>query len=739
MLKRQLKYAGVIMRQAARTTLAATGAELPRSCAPSETGPCASQAVRFAILGPIGVSIDGRDAPLDGSKQRTVLAALLLAKGALVSDDRLSSLLWGWQPPNTISAQIYTYISRLRKYLGPAIEITRQRPGYHMRVGAAHFDYDEFQRLSRDGQDGLRTGQFGRAAERFRRALALWRGPALADVTEHLADIELPHLNEARLVALEGRIEADLALGRHLQLAPELTALVAEHPLREAPRAQLMTTLFRCDRQADALSVYLEGRRLLADELGVDPGATLERAYQSILAGDPGHGPALRTEREQVSVAAAGGWAGTWPEMLPPSLADLSGRDTELRQVLRAVRPDLAALSEARLDTPAPVLITGMAGVGKTTLAVRAAHLCREDFPDGQLYVDLDGMGPHPKSPFDVLGWFLRALGVPDAAIPGTLDERIQLYRSQLSRQRVLIVLDDAASDQQVRPLLPGGTRCRVMVTSRTHTATVAGAQVVSLHPLDTAKALELLGGIIGPDRVEREVLSAARIVELCGGLPLAVGIAGVRLAAKPQWPLERLAAGLAEHSRRLDELQRGDLNVRTSLQLSYEQLSEAVRTMFRQIALLDVPDFPAWAAADILGYPEQAAETLLEALVDARMLEISGIDNRGRPRYRYHCLVQLFAREQAGREDGRDQRRAVVEAALDAYRRRAGEAVKLLDLEPSAQASTETAVAWMSSERAALFGLFHQASATGRHASARDLSRLLDSFAGRTPPHRRT
>ena len=717
------------MRRTAQIILTSVDGESPTP-GQAQGGYHASQGVRFAILGPVAVSINGRAAPLDGSKQRTVLAALLLARGALVSDDRLSSLLWGWQPPNTINAQIYTYVSRLRKYLGSAIGIIRQRPGYYMRIGAAHFDYDEFERLARAGQEGLRTGQFGPAAERFRRALALWRGPALADVTEHLAGIELPHLTEARLAALEGRIEADLAMGQHHQLVPELTALVAEHPLREGPRAQLMTTLFRCNRQADALNVYLEGRKLLAEELGVDPGATLERAYQSILAGDT-DGAAARTERDQVTNTSAGdGWAGTRPEMLPPDLTDCAGRDGELRKVLRALRPD----GSNRLETPAPILITGMAGTGKTALAVRAAHLSREDFPDGQLYVDLDGMGPHPKNPFDVLGWFLRALGVPDAAVPRTLDERIQLYRSQFSRQRILVVLDDAAGDQQVRPLLPTGARCVAVVTSRAHVTTVDGARVVTLHPLETTEGLELLGQVIGPDRVERDLLSAARIVELCGGLPLAVRIAAARLAAKPQWPLERLAARLAEDSRRLDELQRGDLNVRTSLQLSYERLDEAVRRMFRRVALLGVPDFPAWAAAEILGHTEQTAEALLEALVDARLLEIGGIDPRGRPRYQYQTLVRLFAREQAIREDSRDQRRAVVEAAIDAYRRRGGEAVKLLGLAPATRPPVETAMAWISSERAALFGLFQQASATGRHTSARDLSVLLDGFASSPP-----
>lgn len=689
--------------------------------------------MRFAILGPVKVfGDDGGEATLDGSKQRTVLTALLLARGGLVSDDRLSSLLWGWHPPSTINAQIYTYISRLRKYLGPSVEIVRQRPGYCMRIGGARFDYDEFERLSGQGQADLRGGRFEAAADHFRQALALWRGPALADVTEYLADAELPHLEEARMLTLEGRIEAELALGRHRPLVTELSALVTEHPMRERLRAQLMTTLYRCDRQAEALAVYQEGRRILAEELGVDPGATLNAVHHAILTGDLDRGRADGGGRDPVSAV----WADTGPAMLPPRTVDFTGRATEVSQLTAALRPPAAGAA----TLPAPILITGAAGVGKTALGVHVAHLVRRDFPDGELYVDLDGMGPHPKNPFEVLGWFLRALGVHELAIPCSLDERIQLYRSQLARQRTLVVLDDAASEVQVRPLLPSGPGCRVILTSRTRLSAPPGAQVTRLEPMAADEALGLLRTIVGPQRVATELRPAQRIVELCAGLPLAVRIAGVRIAAKPTWSFDRFAVRLADRSRRLDELRCGELDVRTSLHLSYERLDELSRQAFRQMALLDIPDFPAWAAAAMLGRPERRVEEILETLVDAQLLEV-GLVYQGRPRYRFQPLVAVFAREQAFREDNRERRRTAVDRGLDAWLGRALKARKLLSVPGlvgpgvgwrgvnAESIAAETARNWFEGERDVLVGLLHQASATGRHQAAWDLADVLRSF----------
>ncbi|QKW35622.1 AfsR/SARP family transcriptional regulator [Actinomadura sp. NAK00032] len=243
--------------------------------------------MEYLILGPVEVRDGDTAAPLDGAKPRTVLAALLLAGGRLLSDSELSALLWGARPPATMNAQIYNHVSRLRKTVGPAVSIVRRSPGYQMRIGDARFDLREFERLAASGQTALRAGRYAEAGELIRQALALWRGPALADVSEHLAAAEGPRLEEARIAALESLVEADLALGRHAQVLPELTRLVARHPLRERFQAQLMTTLYRCDRQAEALAVFERSRRMLAEELGIEPGRLLREVQRAVLTGDP--------------------------------------------------------------------------------------------------------------------------------------------------------------------------------------------------------------------------------------------------------------------------------------------------------------------------------------------------------------------------------------------------------------------------------------------------------------------
>lgn len=243
--------------------------------------------MQYRILGPVEARRDETEIPLDGAKQRTVLSALLIFDGKIISDKQLSEYLWGQHPPATRNAQIYTYVSRLRKALGPDVAIVRRSPGYLLRIDSSWFDLTEFERLARLGQTALTTGRYEDAARKLRTALSLWRGGALANVSEYMTDIEGPRLEEARLTALESRIEADLALGRHTSLLPELTRLVRRYPLQERFRAQLMTMFHRSDRQADALAVYAEGRRILADELGIDPGSRLREMHQAILTDDP--------------------------------------------------------------------------------------------------------------------------------------------------------------------------------------------------------------------------------------------------------------------------------------------------------------------------------------------------------------------------------------------------------------------------------------------------------------------
>nr|WP_158102567.1 AfsR/SARP family transcriptional regulator [Lentzea kentuckyensis] len=566
---------------------------------------------------------------LDGAKQRTVLAALLLSSGHVLSDDRLTELLWGENPPKTVNAQIHTYVSRLRKYLGHRVDLVRKRPGYLLRDNGVASDVSQFRTHAAMGAQALERGEAESATAALRAALGCWRGPALAGVTEFLRGAEGVRLEEERLAALENLAEAELALGRHERLVSELTGLVTDHPLRERSRAQLMIALFRCDRQADALAVFEDGRRILAGELGVDPGSLLRQAQQDVLTG----AAALR------QVASAGPVP---PAMLPADVPELAGRDPQLRQLRDLLRTSPGEAGHRR----AVALVRGMPGCGKTALAVRAAHEAHANFPDGQLFVDLGGDSGIPAEPAEVLRWFLTALGATSEQVPDTLSERVNLYRSLIGDRRILVLLDNAAGWQQVRPLLPGGRNCRVVITSRSAPVTAEVGCVLDLGPLDAESALALFTAVVGEARVAAEEVAARRIAELCGRLPMAVRIAAARLVDKPHWPISVLARRLEDERSRLAELCLGDMDVRTSLAGSYARLSQVARRGLVRLSLLETREFPARVAAAALNEPVAEVEDLLESLVDARMTEAVSVDATGCVHYRFHPLVRAFAQE---------------------------------------------------------------------------------------------
>ncbi|MEU1103899.1 BTAD domain-containing putative transcriptional regulator [Streptomyces tibetensis] len=583
--------------------------------------------MEFLVLGPVEAVRDGERVALSGSKIHTVLAAMLLAQDRVVSDARLSSLLWGWDPPATASAQIYTYMSRLRKQLGDEAEIVRRPPGYVLRAPGALVDLVEFRRLERDGRRALAERRFEEASESLRRALRLWRGPALANVTEHLLDAELAPLEEERMLALESRIEADLELGRHEQVTAELTGLVASFPVRERLRAQLMTALYRCGRQADALHVYYEGRGVLAEQLGIDPGEVLGSTYQAVLGGELGLG---RT------TGARAGRTGPVPSMLPASDGELVGRQDELR----ALRGRLGHEEPAQRR----ILVTGMAGIGKTALAVRAAAENGEHFPDGLLFAELCGSDGAPRAPRAVLAQLLRALGESDPNLPaGDLDELVRLYRTRTAGRRLLLVLDNVLGDRQLAPLLPAGPSA-VLITSRRRLARVTAGDTFALSLLDEDAGLDLLAARAGRQRLLEDPDRTEDLVAYCGGLPLALAIAGARLAARPHWTAARLADRLAGPAGRLAELAFGDLDLSRVLGSSVEQLGAVERSVFGALGGSDGEPFSARWAGDRLGLSEDAAENALESLVDAALLELSGLDDHGQPLYHCHELVRLLA-----------------------------------------------------------------------------------------------
>lgn len=609
----------------------------------------------FQVLGPVEARKGGERIALSGSKVHTVLASLLLARGRVVSDERLSSMLWGWEPPATAGAQIYTYMSRLRKLLGDEVEIDRRPPGYVLRAPHSTVDLLEFEQLDREGRTALGRGRHLEASTLLSRALGLWRGAALGNVTEYLAGAELARLEELRLHALESRVEADLELGRHEQLTAELTGLVAEFPLREKLRAQLMTAFYRCGQQADALHTYHEGRKVLDEQLGIEPGEALGATYQAVLVGSLG---AKKGAPARTVVSASYGDGDPRdayeprPATLPPDIEDFIGREEELVTLC-------GQLAESRKgDGPRALLVTGMAGVGKTALAVRAAHRSAAHFPDGQLFAELAHPDGRPKKLGEVLTVLLRALGAPPAGTGRTadLDELIRRYRTRTAGRRLLVVLDGAVDSRELDLLLPGSAAAAVLITGRARLTRVAQARTTVLTPFERDTSYELLAAGVGRRRLLAEPDATNEVLAYCGGLPLAVRIAGSRLAARSHWPVSWLASRLADPEQRLRELTYGGLELRRALLPSLRQLPrQAGRTLVR-LAGIGTEPFPAQRAARHLAEPESAAEESLEHLVDAALLDICGVDRLGRPLYRFHELVLLFAESLASAHRERER-----------------------------------------------------------------------------------
>ncbi|WP_224273735.1 AfsR/SARP family transcriptional regulator [Streptomyces sp. LS1784] len=604
--------------------------------------------MEFSLLGPVEARRNGKPIGLSGTKMRTLLAALLIARGRVVPDARLSWLLWGAYPPTTMNAQIYTYVSRLRKLLEPEVAIVRRAPGYAIETGDSLIDVVEFERLERESRAALQAHRYEEAGALLNRALDLWRGPALANTTDLLVEQQESHWEEVRAAALENRVEAGLALGHHQHLTAELVRLVCDFPLRERMRAQLMTALFRSGRQADALRVFHEGRRVLADELGVDPGAELTGTYQAVLNGSLDTAPAESLTRAPREPAPTGPVA---PSTLPADTATFVGRGRELASL------------QALLAPGSPVrrgLITGMGGVGKTALALRAAHTSRYHFPDGQLYVDLADEDGTARDPREVLVRLLRALGEETAAGDGAygegmspavafrpgLDELVRRYRARTAGRKLLVVLDNVSDTEQLAALLPGGEEPAVLVIGHAHLAAAIGPHTTVVEPLGDDDSLALLAAAVGVGRVAEDLAAAREIIAYCGGVPLALRTAGARLAARPHWSPALLAGLLAAPANRLRELRFGGLDMARSLR-SWLRLTGVAEDDLRLCSALGERSFSAATAAAVLELPVVLAEDLLERLADASLMdpaEPSGGTN-GVPQYRFHRLVLCYAR----------------------------------------------------------------------------------------------
>lgn len=598
----------------------------------------------FEILGPLRARRGEQPIQLSAPMPRMLLGVLLTRANTPVPVDLLVDALWAGERDPRAAKKLQLHVHRLRRLLGDSGRIRFDNGGYTLRVDPGELDAERFESALAEG-----TGieEPARAVGVLRTALRLWRGDPFSDITDlPLLRAEADRLTERRLTGLAQLYGAELACGHANAIIPELVELAARHPMREQLQGLLMTALYQAGRQAEALEVYHRTRHALVEQLGLEPGNELQRLEHAILTGDP-------------MLEAPTGPLIT-PAQLPADITDFTGRRAQLATVAH-----LAAAAD-RVATVL-VAITGKAGVGKTTLAVRAAHRLRVQYPDGQLFVDLRAQA-HPLTPADVLARFLRSLGVDRTAIPDDAEERAALYRSRLADRRVLIVLDNAECEAQLRPLLPGTPGCAVLITSRTRLAGLTGARLVDLDIFEADQAVELLARLAGPRRVAMEPAAATEIVRLCGFLPLALRIAGARLGSRRHWPLSRFEADLADEHHRLDKLRLGDLDVRASLALSYQSLDGTAQRAFRLLGLLEVRDFAAWAAAAMLDVSQWRAEELVDNLVDMHLLDVAGNGASGQCRYRFDNLLRAYARELARDQETQANRRTALDRAFGGW-----------------------------------------------------------------------
>ncbi|WP_410537655.1 BTAD domain-containing putative transcriptional regulator [Streptomyces sp. KL2] len=631
------------------------------------------------LLGPVDLVVDGRSVDLGGPRQRAVLAVLGLNANRVVPVEQLIDAVWDTAPPSTARGQIQTCISALRRILGdaghPGAIATRQ-PGYMLVIGSEELDVLRFSALVAEARSHADEGGEERAAAVLREALALWRGTALAGVPSGMVRREATVLEDRRLAAVEELVRLDLALGRHEEICHELRALVAEHPLRERLHCFLMLALYRAGRQAEALEAGRLARAVMVEEIGVEPSQELQELTRAILNRDPSldlpadlRPPPPRSSgsgaREQRSTEPRAGGNALVPQQLPPSVADFTGREDLLEEIKRLLTEG-GEEGGARWSVPI-VAISGKGGVGKSSLAVRAAHELSARFPDGQLYADMRTPGGEDRTA-RLLARFLRALGVPGTAVPEDTDERVELFRSKLSGRRLLLVLDDATSEEQVRPLLPGSPTCAVIVTSRKRLGGLTGAHRLDIDVFDTDKSIELLTRIVGEDRVEAEREAAVELVTSCGGLPLALRIAGARLASRPHWQMEGLVRRLRDEARRLDELAHHGLELRSNMELAYRGLGESAARLFRRLSMVRVLDFPDWTAAALLDVSPAEGRELLDTLVDAQLLDVVVYPGSRSPRYRFHDLIRIYAKERLSAEEDGHERAAALSRLLGGW-----------------------------------------------------------------------
>lgn len=609
----------------------------------------------FKILGPLEIDDDGASLIIKSRRQRTILSALLLEANQIIPVERLIDALWEYNPPTTARNQIHVCISALRNRFSAAHgELIRtQPPGYLLAADDGMIDVQQFDALVVRGRAQAADGRPEEAIASLTEALALWRDDALAGSGSRLIESAAVTLDERRLAVEEERIGLAMELGRYNDALAEIIRLTARHPLREGLRLHHMTALYRAGRRAEALEVYREARQLFIDEIGIEPGPELRALEKRILAEDatfaqPVPPPATGAVPEQRAAAPL------VPRQLPARIADFTGRGCEV--------DDLRARLEPGEDGPTPiVVITGAAGIGKSTLAVHIAHLMADAYPDGQLYADLHGgRRPAADTVNPVLGRFLRALGTAPALIPDGTEERVGFYRSSMADRRCLVVLDGAASEEEVLPLIPGGSRCAVVVTSQSRLSRLPGAYRVEVGTFEAAEATEFLYRSVEPARISDDHTAVEKVVDLCGRVPIALRIVAAKLAARPHWSLSHLVRLLADEKSRLDNLLFEDLDIRSNLSLAYRNLAPETQKVFRGISLLEHREFPAWVAAAVADVPLADAEELLDQLAEMRLVDIDSSAD-GEFRFTILNLIRDFSHERLMDEETQESRTAAI------------------------------------------------------------------------------
>ncbi|MFJ4633950.1 AfsR/SARP family transcriptional regulator [Streptomyces sp. NPDC088847] len=735
--------------------------------AETEQGDTMSQQLRFMVLGPVRAKLGDVDIPLGSPLQRTVLAVLLMRQGSTVDVAELVDALWGDNPPASATNSVRVYVYKLRRLLtqggDPTLQIESVGSGYLLTLLSGSLDLLDFHQRVAAAEQLRAVGDSTGAIDHLREALTLWHGSALADLTGEWAQSQRSFLDGARLSAIEACLAAKMESGSYAESAVELTALVAAYPLDERFREMLMLSLHRTGRTAAALTVYQEVRDLLVDELGLDPGPALQRTYEHILhankelmtwAGEEQHGSAsahTNTPPEQglsdvsghPSPAPPARLPEPVPTQLPNDLAVFAGREPQLEQLHQM----LNGCAEPDPHASRIFVVTGTAGVGKTALAVHWAHQVAPLFPDGQLYVNLRGCDAPGTalSTSTALRALLEGLGVPSDALPTSLEAKMALYRGLLAERRVLLLLDNARSAEDVRPLLAGVPGCLTLVTSRNQLSGLIvrdGAYHVGLDVLSDQEAGALLVKRIGSQRLAAEPGAVREIIERSGGLPLALALVSARVATRSEFPLSAIAEELRDSPTQLDAFSHLDasLDVRSILSWSYRDLSAQAARLFRLLSVHPGPSISLDVAAALADLTLSQTRQLLGELTHAHLV---GENTPGR--FYLHSLLRGYASEMAHSVDSTDVRRAALHRVLTYYVQTSCRAALLLF--PSLPKTTlsdaiggvsesraipdhASATAWFTAEYPVLPLLVQEAVAAGSDTHAWQLAWLIMEFA---------